>query len=63
MNHDNTDNHNVNEDRLTISRSGGVWRDDVFCGIFYRYLYHAPSLTNVDVASRSMYEKKIIQSY
>ena len=48
-----TDFHNVNEDIITISYLGGRWRIDSYCGLFYRVLYHAPSLTDDTVASRS----------
>ena len=48
-----TDFHNISEDVMTISYLGGRWRIGLYCGLFYRVLYHAPSLTDETVASRS----------
>ena len=47
-----TDNHNINEDIVTIANYGDSWTPSVFCGVFSRFLDCAPSKSLRTIASR-----------
>ena len=47
-----TDSHDISEDNLTASLQCGLWHYGTSCGVFYRYLFRAPSYSNFGIASR-----------
>ena len=41
--HSYTDNHDVDEDNVTISVYGGLWNIGNSAGVTYRYVFDSPS--------------------
>lgn len=58
-----TDGHDIDEDMRTISSLNGCHMDDVFAGIFYRFLFDDPSVSSGLVASRLSIREAFCSSY
>lgn len=56
-----TDNHNINEDIVTIANYGDSWTPSVFCGVFSRFLDCAPSKSLRTIASRLTLKRCLIR--
>ena len=61
--HSYTDNHDVDEDNVTISVYGGLWNIGNSAGVTYRYVFDSPSRIQPGNASGRRHLKMFIHYY